>query len=545
MKKPLGWSEDLGSKLKVLRLDQKVKQIDLARSLGISPAYLNLIENNKRPMHVDVLEKLLTFFQIDMNVFMAASEGVKLHNRMEQILKDPFLQGHSLDASDLELLGKNSSVSNLIFSLHEGLKTSREQLHRMQQRMFSEEERNESEGASQDEDYILDRTAFDEVTDFLEHHKNYFPDLEDAAEEMLKAAGLEDVRSVRDLAEIIQKRWGIEVIARDFPPRTNILRLYNEKTRRLYVSNFFGVHRLHFQLANFIGLMMFKDENMIDGLIEGFTFRRAEAAELARVNLANYFAGAMLLPYKQFFDLVQSTDYDIRALEGRLGMPFEPIAHRVCTLSRPGMSGIPLHFIRTDLAGNIRKKYAGSGIKIDDRRRSCPKWAVHTAFLTPGILRRHYSVMPDGEVYFCAALAEVQHTREAFQVRHAISVGIGCRAEDAHFMAYSRGLRLENPERDAVKVGITCRLCDRPDCTQRALPSFKMDYEINTMNRKANVLAQIKPEDLLLIAEEAPPAQAPPAPGKGTVKNGRASKAAANKPGRAAKAAKARRKGKK
>ena len=38
MKKRVGWSEDLGAKLKTLRLAQKVKQIDLARSLGISIA---------------------------------------------------------------------------------------------------------------------------------------------------------------------------------------------------------------------------------------------------------------------------------------------------------------------------------------------------------------------------------------------------------------------------------------------------------------------------------------------------------------------------
>src|SRR5262245_61646855 len=126
LKSPGGWSEDLGSKLKALRLARKVKQIDLAKSLGISPAYLNLIENNKRAMNVDVLEKLLHFFDIDMDVFMSSSEGAKLQNRLEFILKDPYLQAHNVGGEEMEILGKNSSLSNLILSLYDGFKNSQE-----------------------------------------------------------------------------------------------------------------------------------------------------------------------------------------------------------------------------------------------------------------------------------------------------------------------------------------------------------------------------------------------------------------------------------
>ncbi len=501
-KNVMGWSEDFGSKLKALRIARKVKQIDLAKSLGISPAYLNLIENNKRPMNVDVLENLLNFFDIDMQAFMSTAEGVKLHNRLDSLLKDPFLQAHAIGPDELDLLGQNSSLSNLILSLYDGFKNSQEQLHGLQQRLFSDEQNRESEGQSLDNLYILDRTAYDEVTDFLEHHHNYFPAIESAAEELLRAGGVEDGRRTTILTQILKKHFKIEVIRRSFPPESHLLRLYNEKTRRLYVSDSFERHRLHFQLAHFIGLMSFEREPIVEDLIADFGFTKPHASKLAKVNLANYFAGALLLPYPQFLKWVQETAYDIQTMEGLFGMPFEPIAHRLCTLGKPGESGIPLHFIKTDIAGNIRKKYSGTGIKIDDRRGSCPKWAVHTAFLTPSILRRQYSIMPDGEQYLCVALASVQSETGNFAVNNAISVGVGCRVEDAPSMAYSRGLRFENPERDGVTVGITCRLCDRADCTQRALPSFKMETEINTINRKENILAPVQTGDLLLVAED-------------------------------------------
>lgn len=510
MKKSIGWAADLGSKLKKIRLSHKVKQIDLARHLGISPAYLNLIESNKRPMNVEVLEKMLAFFDIDIDAFMSASEGAKLQSRFEEIQKDPFFQGNNLGPEEQDLLAKNASLSNLIFSVYDGFKNARQELALVQRRLFSEEQDRAEEGGEEKQGngadrapfYILDRTAYDEVTDFLEHHHNYFDSIERAAEEMLAECGADHGRSMSVLGGILQRRFDIEVVPRTYPPGSDLLRLYNEKERRLYLSNSVGQHRMHFQLAHFIGLMTFENELIVEDLINVFGFKRGEASRLVRVNLANYFAGAMLLPYAPFLKLVQETNYDIEAMEGYLSMPFEAIAHRLCTLSRPGAEGIPLHFIRTDIAGNISKKYSGTGLRIDDRRGSCPKWAVHTAFLTPSILRRQYSVMPDGNAYFCVAKATVQRSAETPMARHAISVGIGCRAEDAPHMAASRGMSFENPERDGLKVGITCRLCDRTDCAQRSLPSFNMEYEINTMNRKENVLSPISAEDLLLVAEE-------------------------------------------
>lgn len=501
LKRNIGWSEDLGSKLKALRIARKVKQIDLAKSLGISPAYLNLIENNKRPMNVDVLEKLLNFFQIDMEVFMSSSEGMKLQNRLETILKDPFFLAHAIGPEEVDLLGRNSSVSNLVLALYDGFKNAQGELESLQRRLWRDEKDHESDEGRPDKLWILDRTAYDEVTDFLETHDNHFPELEKLAEELLAGAGAEDGRRTTILTRILRRQFGIDVVRRPFPPGSNLLRLYNEKTRKLYVSDTFERHRLHFQLAHFIGLMAFEREPIVEEMVREHAFRRPHARSLAKVNLANYFAGALLLPYRQFLKWTLETSYDVRTMEGLFGMPFEPIAHRLCTLNRPGESGIPLHFIKTDPAGNIRKKYSGTGVRIDDRRGSCPKWAVHVAFLTPSILRCQYSVMPDGEQFFCTALATVLNGSESLFGPHAISVGIGCRAEDAHWMAYSRGLRFENPDRDGVKVGVTCRLCDRAECPQRALPSYKTECEINTINRKENILSPILTEDLLMIAE--------------------------------------------
>ena len=48
----------LGAKVRALRRRAQVTQVQLASQLGISPSYLNLIEQNRRPLTAPLLLKL-------------------------------------------------------------------------------------------------------------------------------------------------------------------------------------------------------------------------------------------------------------------------------------------------------------------------------------------------------------------------------------------------------------------------------------------------------------------------------------------------------
>ena len=62
---------NVGHRLRTVRLSKNVKQADCARELGVSPAYLNLIEKGKRVTPFPLLWKALRFFQVDPEEFMA------------------------------------------------------------------------------------------------------------------------------------------------------------------------------------------------------------------------------------------------------------------------------------------------------------------------------------------------------------------------------------------------------------------------------------------------------------------------------------------
>src|SRR4029450_6497538 len=100
-------------------------------------------------------------------------------------------------------------------------------------------------------------------------------------------------------------------------------------------------------------------------------------------------------------------------------------------LSDPKQLGVPFHFLRSDIAGNISKRYSGTGIKFATGGGSCGKWAVHLAFLHPSQITRQYSMMPDGTSYFCFAKVQLQPIEGSIVRGTAYSIGLGTHAEHA------------------------------------------------------------------------------------------------------------------
>ncbi len=61
-------------------------------------------------------------------------------------------------------------------------------------------------------------------------------------------------------------------------------------------------------------------------------------------------------------------------------------------------------------------------------------------------------------------------------VRTVHAVGLGCRIDQAAAMVYADGLDLKAK---GVPVGITCRMCERMDCEQRAVPPLQAPLEVD------------------------------------------------------------------
>jgi predicted transcriptional regulator len=196
------------------------------------------------------------------------------------------------------------------------------------------------------------------------------------------------------------------------------------------------------------------------------------------------------MPYAAFLEACRQERYDIDVIGRRFRVGFEQVCHRLTTLRRPGAEGIPFHMIRLDIAGNISKRFSASGIRFARFSGACPRWNVFSAFQTPGMIRIQVSRFPDGSSYFCIART-IHRDAGGYHAQQPVqAIGLGCRIEHAPEMVYSDGVDLRN-EQMATPVGVSCRLCERSDCEQRAFPSLRHPLHVDENVRGVSLYAPV------------------------------------------------------
>ncbi len=179
------------------------------------------------------------------------------------------------------------------------------------------------------------------------------------------------------------------------------LRRFDYHRRRLFLSELLNGPARLFSLAYHLALLEVGDP--INALIERASPQGRPARSLLKVALANYTAGALLMPYEAFFNAVETSAYDIDLVRARFGVSFEQACHRLTTLARPGARGVPFFMLRVDSAGNISKRFAELGLPFSRFGGTCPRWNIHSAFRTPGRILTQVVETPNEQRYFTLA----------------------------------------------------------------------------------------------------------------------------------------------
>jgi predicted transcriptional regulator len=106
-------------------------------------------------------------------------------------------------------------------------------------------------------------------------------------------------------------------------------------------------------------------------------------------------------------------------------------------------------------------------------------------------VRIQLSRMPDGAAYFCIARTLQKDSGGYHAQQPVMAIGLGCRLEHAKKLVYSDGIDLENAD-TFVPVGVTCRLCERTDCEQRAMPSMTHPLAVDENVRGVSLFASVR-----------------------------------------------------
>ena len=435
----------IGPTLRRLRTAQGLSQQGLAQKLGISTSYLNLIEHDQRAVTANLLFKLGKILDVDLDTLSGDQER-DYEIKLREVFADQLLGIDPVPESETQAIAAAApNAVRAILALHRAWAGARED--------------SDSITLPSGRKILLPN---EEVREYFHAHANHFPSLEQAAETISLSLQSAVLGTNHALAERLRQKHGLVVIVR---PQPGSLRVYDPNARLLTLSETTTRESRGFQMAFQLALLETRDA--VEALVKIAAPTSQDAAELLRVGLLNYVAGAIIMPYDPFLASAQEARYDVDFIAARFGVSYEQACHRLSSLQRPGARGVPFFFLRVDPAGNVSKRFSAAGFPFMRFGGTCPRWIVHLAFATPGSTRVQIAELPDGQTFLCFARAITGRPARWGDPPPVHVVAMGCDIGQRENLAYSDGIDVAKA---AVGIGLSCRLCDREDCRSRAFP---------------------------------------------------------------------------
>ncbi|WP_172329860.1 short-chain fatty acyl-CoA regulator family protein [Mangrovicoccus sp. HB161399] len=457
-----------GARLRNLRQAEKLTQRQFAERLGISTSYVNQLENNQRPLSAGVILALVDGFGVDIASF-ASDDGDRVVNDLHEALSDPIFADRRPSRQELKIAISNTpDFAHAFLTLQRAYQAAKDRMASL-------------DDALQQEHIDAAPLPYEEVRDFFNYANNYIDWLDRGAEALAEEIGVDGGNHLKLGAERLRRVHGMAVVFERGTMSPDVFRIFDPENKRLVVNADAPRATQSFQIWQQIALAEEKDA--IERILDDARFRTGEARAIARIGLANFFAGSAMLPYGAFLSAARELRHDIELLADRFGASLEQVAHRLSTLQRPGSRGVPFFFLRVDRAGTITKRHSATRLQFARFGGACPLWGVHQAFERPEETVRQLAETPDGERYICIARTI---TKRGVGFRAPIrryAIALGCSVNHAPDMVYADGLNIDQAG-DYDLIGSSCRICERTNCPQRSVPPIHAQISVDARVRR-------------------------------------------------------------
>jgi len=452
----------IGPHLRRLRTGRGETQGAMARALGISVSYVNLLENNERSVSVAVLLRLFDAYGVDWRQ-IAEDDGSAQLADLRAVIQGPLFTDIRPDLPQLRAaLVHSPGLVGSFLALHRAYQATADQLLSL-----AETDAPQLSGSPEAA-----------VHDVFRRNRNHFRDLEEAAAGFWQAPVERDEIYVA-LKQRLRDQDGVTVRLCRVEDLPGALRQYDEVRREILLSEALDHTNRTFQLVHMAGLL--EQRALFDAAIARSGITEPRATARLRVELANYFAAAVLMPYAPFLAEVRATKYDLDHIATRFGVSFEQACHRATTLQREGAQGVPFFFLRIDKGGNVTKRFNATGFHLAEYGGACPRLDVHTSFRTPGRIVPQFVEMPDRSQFFVIARTVDRPTWARHAQDNRLAVALGCAIEHAGEIGYAEGFSMGAAR--MVPIGINCRICPRANCDQRAHPAAVLTQPVDERRR--------------------------------------------------------------
>ena len=457
-----------GPRIRRARMGRGETQTAMARTLGISPSYLNLIERNQRPLTVQLLIKLSSAYGFDPEELQGKGEANTI-SQLREVFADPLLSSDLPDHSELiEISDAAPNASAAMIKLYRAYRESLERLSDLSRLLAKEGGQAISGG---------ERLPVVEMRETFERNSPYFPSIERAAAKLKKS-----LPNTGGLMESLQ-HWlhtqhhiAVQILPVETMPQWR--RRFDRHSNRLLISERLSPADQIQEVAMEVAFLA--EGKLIGEEVEFLKFTTDEARRLARFEFARLMALAIMMPYDNFLASARRVNYDINILRSRYSVTFAQAAWRLIMLAKHGQSAVPFFIMEIDTAGNRIRRGGTNGFPLTRFGGDCAKLIVHHAFTSPGQSFAEQVISPD-DARFIVMGRTIEGLRSGYSDRpQRTALLIGFDVAHANEVVYGNGLTGPGA-RPATEIGPACRLCERPGCIARAHPPMTRPLGLDEM----------------------------------------------------------------
>lgn len=428
-------TELTGTRIRERRIALKMRQADLARNVGISGSYLNLIEHNKRRIAGKLLARIAENLQVDYTELVQGAD--------QALLEAVMAAGAAAGLGD-DALTQAEALSRAYPAWAGLIATQAEHVARLER-------------------------SVNALNDRLTHD----PALAEAMHEVLST-----ISAVRSTASILASTPEID---------PNWLGRFHknldEDSRRLADGADAMVSYFETQAKGGQGfssplevVAAFLDERghyfpdvethgipAIEALCEAGSPEQ-NASTLLFEALQRYLADAAALPLETVQKAAHDFNYDPIAIAAKLSVGLDCVMRRLACLPPDDGATGNIGVIVIDSAGATRHRRPVAGFTLPLVTAGCPLWPLYQSLARPHYPLQSRLELPDGTLFDATAIAlPATLTRPGQpEIIHATMMVRRVTAQSNSRHDFGGGL----------PVGMTCRICPRSACAARREPSL-------------------------------------------------------------------------
>ena len=452
----------VGTRIRQRRREMGVTQSQLARAVGISASYLNLIEWNKRPIAGARLRHIAEALGLSLDDLEGAAER-RLLETLTEIAHLPPLEGLGVEVDRVnELIGRfpgwARTVAALARSEREAVSRAQalsdrlsndpflgETVHGMLTRIAAV--RSAADILTEYADLPVDqRDRFDRIIHDESHALSavgealaaYLDKAEDADRVMTPLDEVEALFEARE-NHFEEIEWAAQALSQPLTDPRPI-------SRRLRAQELASA-----QFAT-----------LIDDTVAGAPEVKTAAAHgRASQALLDYAVGAILMPMTEFAKRAAELRYDVEDLAQAFSAEVESVCYRLTAL--PRAEDVPrFGYVRANAAGTIIEMLGLEGLSLPRYAAACPLWVLYRAQQSPESVIRQRVLFPSGARFVFLARARRQGPAGFGRPRHYLTDMLAVKEAEARHTVYAPDASVPIEE-----VGPGCRLCPRKSCAHR------------------------------------------------------------------------------